>query len=134
MTNLTTTAAIPSAAHDLPVALTLRAEALLAAALALGAYAYLGYSWWLFAALILVPDLAMVGYALGNRIGALSYNLAHTYVVPALLAAIGFVVHEPLLMALAAIWGAHIGIDRVLGYGLKLSGGFKHTHLPKLFA
>ena len=24
---------------------------------------------------------------------------------------------------------AHIGIDRALGYGLKLPSGFKHTHL-----
>jgi hypothetical protein len=38
--------------------LLLRIEGLAYAALALIGYAYSGYSWWLFAALILVPDVS----------------------------------------------------------------------------
>jgi hypothetical protein len=34
----------------------------------------------------------------------------------------------PLAYGLAAIWVAHIGFDRLLGYGLKLDG-FEQTHL-----
>jgi Domain of unknown function (DUF4260) len=30
------------------------------------------------------------------------------------------------------IWLAHIGIDRVLGYGLKYPTGFKDTHLSRV--
>jgi hypothetical protein len=33
---------------------------------------------------------------------------------------------------MALIWLAHIGMDRMLGYGLKYSGGFKDTHLGRL--
>ena len=32
-------------------------------------------------------------------------------------------------MALALIWLAHIGLDRLLGMGLKYSDRFTHTHL-----
>lgn len=98
--------------------------------LALGiiAYAWLGHSWLLFALLLLTPDLAMLGYLRSTAVGALTYNLAHTYVAPALLALLGLAL-GPLTFGLAAIWTAHIGIDRLLGYGLKLGSGFEHTHL-----
>ncbi|MDU3890869.1 MAG: DUF4260 family protein [Serratia liquefaciens] len=32
----------------------------------------------------------------------------------------------------ALIWGAHIGFDRALGYGLKYASGFADTHLGGL--
>lgn len=98
--------------------------------LALGvlAYAWLGQSWLVFALLCLVPDLSMLGYLRGTRIGMVIYNLAHTYAAPALLALSGLAVGPP-AFGLAAIWTAHIGFDRLLGYGLKLSTGFEHTHL-----
>lgn len=101
-----------------------------AAMLALGvvAYGWLGQSWLVFALLFLAPDLAMLGYLRGTVTGALSYNLAHTYVAPALLAALGFAI-GPIPFGLAAIWTAHIGFDRMLGYGLKLDAAFDQTHL-----
>jgi hypothetical protein len=117
-----------------PVALLLKAEAVLALGAALAAYGYFGFSWWLFAALILAPDLSAIGYAFGIRAGTWAYDLAHTYVAPAALAALGFVLHEPLPMALAAIWAAHIAGDRVVGYGLKFASGWKDTHLSRLEA
>ena len=97
-------------------------------ALGIVAYAWLGQSWLVFALLLLVPDLAMLGYLRSTATGTLTYNLAHTYVAPALLAVLGLAV-GPLAFGLAAIWTAHIGVDRLLGYGLKLSWGFEHTHL-----
>jgi hypothetical protein len=30
------------------------------------------------------------------------------------------------------IWGAHIALDRVLGYGLKYPDGSKETHLGRV--
>jgi hypothetical protein len=115
-----------------PVALFLKAEAMLALGVALAAYGYLGFSWWLFAALILAPDLSAIGYAFGVRAGSWAYDLAHTYVAPAAPAGLGLVLHEPLPMALAAIWAAHIAGDRVVGYGLKFASGWKDTHLSRL--
>lgn len=105
-----------------------RLEGLVALGFGVIAYASLGQSWLVFAVLFLAPDLFMLGYLRSARIGAMSYNLGHTYVAPALLALLGFLV-GPLAFGLAAIWVAHIGFDRMRGYGLKLNGGFEQTHL-----
>lgn len=114
-----------------PAAL-LRVEGLAVFAAALAAYAALGASWWLFAALILAPDLSMLGYLAGPRPGAFFYNAAHTYVAPALLGGLAYGFSAPLAGAIALIWTAHIGLDRLLGYGLKYSVGFSHAHLGRL--
>lgn len=100
--------------------------------LALVVYASLGGSWWLFAALILAPDLSMIGYAFGLKIGAFCYNLAHNYVLPGILAVTGIYLNDNLFINIAIIWFGHIGMDRMIGYGLKYSSGFKHTHFSKL--
>ena len=105
-----------------------RLEGLAALALGVAAYAWLGQSWWVFALLFLAPDLAMLGYLRSPRLGALTYNLGHTYAAPAVLALAGLVL-GPLAYGVAAIWTAHIGFDRLLGYGLKLEAGFEQTHL-----
>ena len=118
--------ATPAAATNHTVLLQ-RLEGLVAFGAALAAYAWLGQSWWLFAALFLAPDLAMLGYLRSGRSGMLAYNLVHTYVAPALLALLGLAV-GPVAFGLAAIWTAHIGLDRAVGYGLKLDS-FGQTHL-----
>ena len=105
-----------------------RLEGLAALALGVAAYAWLGQSWWVFALLFLAPDLAMLGYLRSPRLGALTYNLGHTYAAPAVLALAGLAL-GPLAYGIAAIWTAHIGFDRLLGYGLKLEAGFEQTHL-----
>lgn len=106
-----------------------KAEGLMMLAAALVFYAYSGNSWWWFALLFLVPDLAMLAYLSGPRLGALAYNAAHALIGPALLAALSLWVDHPVLQALATIWVAHIGFDRMLGYGLKSPEGFHFTHL-----
>ena len=105
--------------------LRLEGGALLVASLV--AFASLELSWVLFVALFLVPDLSMLGYLAGPRTGAAAYNAAHTLLVPAALAAVAVADHR--FVALALIWCAHIGFDRVLGYGLKYETAFRHTHL-----
>jgi hypothetical protein len=104
-----------------------RLEGLAALALGAAAYAWLGQSWLVFAVLFLVPDITMLGYLRSPRLGALIYNLGHTYAAPGVLALAGLAM-GPLAYGLAAIWVAHIGLDRMLGYGLKLEG-FDFTHL-----
>ncbi len=74
----------------------------------------------------------MLGYLAGARIGAAGYNLAHNYVPPLLLAAYGLGAGQPFALQLAAIWLAHIGMDRLLGYGLKYPTVFQDTHLQRV--
>jgi hypothetical protein len=101
--------------------------ALLAAALL--AYGLLGGGWGWFALAFLLPDVSMLGYLAGPRRGAAVYNLAHTTLPPAALGAAGWAAGHPPVEAAALIWLAHIGFDRMLGYGLKYPTGFRHTHL-----
>lgn len=110
----------------------LRIEGLAVFAGAITAYATLGGNWWLFAALILAPDLSFAGALLGKKAGSLAYNVAHTYTLPALVALIGWVSGIGWLYWVAIIWVAHIGIDRGLGYGLKHPGSFNETHLGRI--
>lgn len=110
----------------------LRLEGLAAAALSAVFYARTGASWWLFAALWLTPDLSMLGYLGGAKLGARVYNAIHSYVTPATLAVTALLLHSPALLPYALIWMNHIGVDRLLGYGLKYPAGFQWTHLGRL--
>lgn len=110
----------------------LRLEGAAAFAAAVALYAHAGFSWPLFALLILAPDLAMLPYLIGPRAGAAAYNLAHTYALPLPLALAGFWFASPIVAALGLIWIAHIGMDRMLGYGLKYASGFADTHLGRI--
>jgi len=90
------------------------------------------FAWWKFAVLFLAPDLGMMGYALGKKIGAAVYNAAHTYVAVGLLWLFGYRLGIPSVLPLCLIWMAHIGFDRLLGYGLKYPSEFKDTHLGRV--
>ncbi|MBY0531768.1 MAG: DUF4260 domain-containing protein [Xanthobacteraceae bacterium] len=109
--------------------LLLMAEGLALFAICIFAYWKLGVTWWLFAILILAPDATMIGYLAGPRLGANLYNAAHITVLPLLLGFAGFYTGSVVAMALAVIWLAHIGMDRMLGFGLKYETGFGDTHL-----
>jgi hypothetical protein len=109
--------------------LLVRLEGLVGLIVAILLYGELDRSWWLLVVLFLAPDLSMIGYAAGNRIGAAAYNAVHTIVGPLILAAIGVLGDRELATAIALIWLAHIAMDRAIGYGLKLPTGFKDTHL-----
>ena len=112
----------------------LRAEGLALLAAATAAYAQTGLGWGLFAILFLAPDVFMLGYLRGPRLGSWIYNLGHSTMVPFMLIAIGFAFDVPVSMAVGLIWMAHVGFDRAVGYGLKYSDDFKHTHLGTPFA
>jgi hypothetical protein len=110
----------------------LHLEGGVALALALLFYARDGESWLLFAVLLLAPDLGMLGYLAGPRIGAATYNLLHTYALALPLTAYGILAGQDLATALGLIWLAHIGMDRLLGFGLKYATVFKDTHLNRV--
>jgi Domain of unknown function (DUF4260) len=116
---------------DLPT-LFLRSEGLVLVGLSVFLYAWIDESWLLFALLLLAPDFSIVGYAAGPRVGAISYNIAHTYLIPASLIVAGVAGGVPTVLAVGLIWFAHIGLDRLLGYGLKQPTGFRDTHLGRI--
>lgn len=89
-------------------------------------------SWLWFAMLFLAPDLFMLGYLAGKKIGASIYNLGHTYAAPLLLLLILSLTQQMAYAWLVLIWLAHIGFDRLLGYGLKYETSFKDTHLQRV--
>lgn len=119
----------------------LRVEGLLVLLAGLGAYWYLAggtIGWWGFL-LFFLPDLSIFAYLAGPRAGAFLYNAAHTYLTPAALALAaglysGITLHDiaDWTTALAALWAAHIGFDRALGYGLKYRTAFADTHLGRI--
>jgi len=74
----------------------------------------------------------MLGYLRNTRLGAMIYNLGHSYPLAALLIVVGFSLASPISVAIGAIWFGHIGWDRMFGYGLKYGTSFKHTHLGDL--
>ena len=112
--------------------LLLRLEGAALAIAAIILFARLGFSWWLFAALILMPDLSIAGYLAGARIGAGIYNAAHTTLAPIALGVVAFEVTRPTVLAIGLIWLTHIGADRALGFGLKYRAGFGFTHLGQI--
>jgi hypothetical protein len=107
----------------------LRIEGATLLLLAVYLYARVDQGWALFAALFLAPDVSILAYAGGDRAGALVYKAFHTYVPAAVMAATGLTTGSSFWVAAALVWFAHIGMDRALGYGLKYTDGFRHTHL-----
>lgn len=115
----------------------LRAEGgalLLASVLAFNALG--NVSWWLFAILFLAPDLSFLGYLAGPRIGSAAYNVMHATILPILVGIAGYILDDfilrDILWATALTWLAHIGFDRMLGYGLKYATAFRDTHLGRI--
>ena len=89
-------------------------------------------SWGIFALLFLAPDLFMLGYLINTRIGTALYNLVHTLTAPCLMLAVGLLTAEISAINLAILWAAHIGFDRLLGFGLKYPTHFKDSHLQRV--
>lgn len=109
----------------------LRVEGLAVLVAALWAFVSLEGSLLLFVVVALAPDLSMVGYLAGPRIGARTYNAVHVYLGPLALGIAGLTVDLLLAQQVATVWIAHIGADRLAGYGLKAESGFQSTHLRR---
>ncbi|MGZ4978049.1 MAG: DUF4260 domain-containing protein [Methylobacter sp.] len=111
------------------VRVVLRLEGLCVLIAASVAYSKFGLGWGTFALFFLTPDLSFLGYLAGSKVGAVSYNLAHSYIGAVVCLAAGVMLPAPTILCIGLIWCAHIGFDRALGYGLKYSAGFGFTHL-----
>ena len=92
----------------------------------------LGFSWWVFPALILLPDLSMIGYLISPLWGAFSYNFIHHKALAIAIYFVGIVLSNSTLQAAGLLLFAHSAMDRIFGYGLKFTDDFKNTHLGRL--
>jgi len=110
----------------------LRIEGLCVLLAALLAYAKFGHGWGLFALFFLAPDLSFLGYLAGLKFGSIVYNAAHSYIGVIVCLVAGALLSSPVGLTTGIIWGAHIGFDRFLGYGLKYAEGFGFTHLGRI--
>ncbi|QJB32249.1 DUF4260 domain-containing protein [Chitinophaga oryzae] len=92
----------------------------------------ISYAWWVFPACLLLPDLSMIGYAAGNKVGAVVYNFFHHKGIALLVYLAGHLLGFEWLAFAGIILFAHSCMDRVFGYGLKYMTGFKDTHLGEI--
>ncbi len=95
-------------------------------------FSTLNFAWWWFPLLLLAPDIGMIGYALGTKVGAYTYNILHHRLTASIVAIYGVSFQNEYLQLAALILFAHISMDRIFGYGLKHTTGFKYTHLETL--
>tara|TARA_R100001369_G_scaffold92902_1_gene141202 strand:- start:23855 stop:24205 length:351 start_codon:yes stop_codon:yes gene_type:complete len=96
------------------------------------AFSFLPFVWWWFLVFILVPDIGMLGYLFGSKVGAFSYNLFHHKGVAVLIGVIGIYLNSTYMQLAGIILFSHASFDRLFGYGLKYEKGFKFTHLGKI--
>jgi len=89
-------------------------------------------NWLLFVPLLLVPDLSMVGYLRGPATGAAVYNAFHNWALTGAILGLGWGLGQPIVIGAGAVLLAHIGADRLLGYGLKYPTSFQDTHLGRI--
>ena len=87
------------------------------------------FEWWWFPALLLLPDVSMIGYLFSTRTGAIIYNLFHHKGIAILILAIGLTIQNEWLELMGIILFGHAAMDRIFGFGLKYPDSFKHTHL-----
>jgi Domain of unknown function (DUF4260) len=110
----------------------LRLEGVAAFGAALALFGATGGNWLFIVPLLLLPDLSAAGFLAGPRVGTFTYNLAHNWVPGILTLVIGVWLASPAIILVAAILIAHVGMDRAVGYGLKLPGSFQDTHLGRM--
>jgi hypothetical protein len=128
-------ATTPSAAPlaiDPVVRRWLQLEGLAAFAAGLAIFGWGNGPWLLVVPLLLVPDVSMLGYLRDDRVGAFTYNLVHTWALGLAVLGVGFGAGTAWLVLAGAVLVAHVGMDRTLGYGMKLATGFGDTHLGRI--
>lgn len=95
-------------------------------------YFHMQYSWIWFVLLLFAPDLSALAYMKNTRVGSLVYNVFHTYTLPAIIFSYSWFVQSDIGFMMSIIWIAHIGMDRMVGYGLKYPTTFQDTHFRRM--
>jgi hypothetical protein len=82
--------------------------------------------------LLLLVDVSMAGYLAGPHPGAILYNVAHNWFTALLVLGLGLVSKTDAVVLAGFVLIAHVGMDRLAGYGLKYAPGFGDTHLGRI--
>lgn len=107
----------------------LKLEELFMFAISIFAFTKLNFAWWWYPVLLFTPDLSMIGYLINPQIGAWTYNFVHFKGLGLGVYVLGIMFTNPALQLAGIILFGHSSMDRILGYGLKHSDSFQHTHL-----
>jgi hypothetical protein len=96
-------------------------------------FMYLNFSrFYLIILVWLSIDISMAGYLVNKKLGAFTYNLIHNYALSLVFLITGAFFQNFDVISIGLILMIHVGIDRLLGFGLKYSSGFKDTHIQKV--
>lgn len=101
-------------------------------ALSIFLFTQLPFALWVYPALLLVPDVSMIGYVMNPKIGAFFYNLFHHKAVAIVIGLLGFYLGNDFILLAGIILFGHSAMDRMFGYGLKFNTGFGDTHLGEI--
>ncbi len=108
---------------------TLKIEEMFQFLLGIALFSQLNYNWWVFPALLLLPDIGIFGYLINSKVGAITYNIFHNKAIAIAFIGLGYFYFGEIYTLIGVILYSHAAFDRALGYGLKYSDNFKHTHL-----
>ncbi|SRR5690606_27676422 len=108
---------------------SLKSEELFMFLLGIFLFNQLDFSWWWFLALLLAPDIGMLGYIINSKIGAITYNIFHHKGIAIILYFLGIFIDKDGIVLAGIIIFSHAALDRFLGYGLKYPDSFHNTHL-----
>jgi hypothetical protein len=117
---------------DRQVRTWLRLEGLAALIAGTVAYGQFGGDWLWFIPAMLAVDVSLAGYLRGPVIGATIYNLAHNWALGLLVLGIGMALGIAVVTLVGVVLIAHVGMDRAVGYGLKLTTSAHDTHLGRM--
>ncbi len=107
----------------------LKLEELFMFALSIFFFTKLDFAWWWYPILLFTPDFIMLGYLINPRIGAWTYNFVHHKALGLSIFVVGIIlVSQPIQLTGLILFG-HSSMDRAMGYGLKHTDSFQHTHL-----
>jgi len=75
------------------------------------------------------PDMSLIGYLAGGRIGAMGYNLVRHKATAIGTYVLGGLLGVPLLSLIGVLLLGHSSLDRILGYGLVNPDALGHAAL-----
>jgi hypothetical protein len=107
----------------------LKLEELFMFALSIFFFAKLDFAWWWYPVLLFTPDFSMLGYLINSQIGAWTYNFVHHKALGLSIFTVGIILASQPIQLTGLILFGHSSMDRVMGYGLKHTDSFQHTHL-----
>ena len=90
---------------------------------------YLKSNWILNIVVFLLIDISLLGYLSNPKLGATIFNIGHTLSLPIILLIIGILINSSISIQIGIIWVAHIGYDKMKGFGLKYPDSFDSSHL-----